>query len=108
MTFKHFWENAEYYQNTGIRRYILVKTGTQEVEVLQVLDVRVKAIKVTLASRPRLYSGQDMFWIPWAALALRDDNEDLLDMIQFTPWYHRLMEGQNEGRQIKQNLNILF
>ena len=108
MTFIEFWKNAERYRNTGIRRHILVRTGAREVEVLQVLEVRDKAIKVTLASRPRLYSGQEVFWLPWVALAIRDDNEDLLDMIQFTPWYRHLMDGYVVGHQIKQNLNIIF
>ena len=108
MTFDQFRQESERYQNTALRRYILVKTGHEQVEVLQVIDVREKSIKVTLTSKPRLYSGQPEFWLPWAALALKEDNMDLMDMIQFTPWFRTLMDDPTEGRQIKQNLNILY
>lgn len=108
MTFDQFHKNKERYQNTAFKRYILVKTGIRQVEVLRVVDVRDKAIKVALASKPALYTGDPTFWIPWAALALKDDNMDLLDLVLFTPWYLELMGDPIQGKQMKQNLNIQY
>lgn len=95
--------NTTAYVNTATRRFILLAVGEDQVEALEVLEVREKAFMVRLASAPRIYSGLPRFWMPRAAFGTAKGNEELLGIIQLAPWFQAQMD-----RQAKQNLNMLF
>lgn len=103
MTFDELCETTAY-DNNALKQFFLLQVGEDQVEALLLLDVRPKAFQVTLASRPRLYSGQQTFWMPRAAFAIAAENDEYRGILQMTPWFRQNCLDMD----MKRNLNILY
>jgi hypothetical protein len=83
-----------------IKEYIYVMTSPVTIEVLELLRQTEKGIQVSLVSRPMLYRGQDIFWMPKSAFKKFNHLGEHLELKQ---WYVKGMEWQT-----KINLNLIF
>lgn len=109
MTLDELW-NTNQYISTPHHTYILVQLSENQAEALELLDSWSKTVKgqerwtlkVRLASRPALYSGQPTFLMPLTAFDRRG-NEDLHGITTLQPWYLKVMDAQT-----KRNLNLIF
>jgi hypothetical protein len=84
----------------GKLRFILLKTGEETIEPLEILQEREKSFLVQLADRPHAKAA---FWIPKAAFAVQRDNPTYTGIVPMSPWFRRNMLDA----EMKRNLRIV-
>jgi hypothetical protein len=82
------------------KQYLTIKTTPTTIDCFELIRQTERAVIVSLASRPELYTGQEQFALPKSAFKAFDSMDEVLELKM---WFVNMMD-----RQTKKNMNLIF